>query len=174
MRAGDFSRRRFLQRAGNLGLATALAELPALLEARGLLEQALGQSPDTITGTFSGLVAMVLPGDDAAASDQTGTAHALIDALDGYVPEGTAVAGGRSLAASAAVAKLLNDYALQVNPVAARGRFAAPFARLTLAEKGEVFRRFESDPELADSEVRFVAGILPGFAAFLAFSEAGV
>ena len=37
-----------------------------------------------------------------------------------------------------------------------------------------MFRRFESEPTAEDTELRFVAGILPGFAAFLAFSEAGV
>jgi hypothetical protein len=37
-----------------------------------------------------------------------------------------------------------------------------------------VFKRFEADAAAADTELRFVAGILPGFAAFLAFSEAGV
>jgi hypothetical protein len=96
------------------------------------------------------------------------TVPALINALDGYVPATTPVGGDQSLPASGGVATLLNDYALQVNPAAAAGCFGSAFARLRFAEKAEVFRRFESDPSLADSEVRFVAGILPRFAAFLA------
>jgi hypothetical protein len=185
MRPGEVSRRAFLHRAGALGLAAALAELPIVLGRRGLLDQALAQSIDLTTDTLNGLAAFVLPGDDPYSVAQ-GESHpgpgaiaartvpALIDALDAYVPATTVVAGDRSLPASGGVATLLNDYALQVDPAATGGGFASPFARLTFAEKADVFRRFESDPALADTEVRFVAGILPGFAAFLAFSEVGV
>jgi hypothetical protein len=185
MRSGEVSRRTFLHRAGLLGLAAALAELPSVLGARGLLEQALAQSADMTTDTLNGLAAFVLPGDDeySVAQGQShagpgaiaaGTVPALIQALDGYVPATTVAAGDRSLPASGGVATLLNSYAMQVNPAAIGGGFQSAFARLSFDEKAEVFRRFESDPALADTEVRFVAGILPGFAAFLAFSEVGV
>jgi hypothetical protein len=184
MRAGDVSRRRFVQRAGALGLSVALAEVPALLAERGLLASALAQTLDVTTDTMNALVAFVLPGDDAYSVAQgesadgpgaiaAGTTPALIRALDEYVPASAAVAGDWTIAASCGVATLLNDYALQVNPGASRGDFTSPFARLSFAEKAEVCRRFESDPALADREVRFVAGILPGFTAFLAFSASG-
>src|SRR5206468_7343916 len=78
--------------------------------------------------------------------------------------------------ASGGVATRLNAYAREVNPAAANGRFLSPFARLSFAEKAEVFRRFEADDGLSSAvqEFRFVSGILPGFVAFLAWSEAGV
>jgi hypothetical protein len=179
MRRGQVSRGTFLHRAGALGLAAALAELPTVLGQRGLLDQALAQPRDLTTDTLNGLAAFVLPGDDPYSVAQ-GQSHAgrgaiaahmvpaLINALDGYLPPTTPVAAGGSLSASDGVATLLNDYAQQVNPAAAGGGFASVFARLRFAEKAEVFRRFESDPSLADSELRFVAGILPRFAAFLA------
>lgn len=185
MRPGEVSRRTFLHRAGALGLAAALAELPIVLGERGLLDQALAQSIDLTTETLNGLAAFVLPGDDPYSVAQ-GESHpgpgaiaartvpALIDALDAYVPGRALVTGDRSLPASGGIAALLNDYALQVNATATAGGFTSAFACLSFAEKAEVFRRFESDPALADTEVRFVASILPGFAAFFAFSEVGV
>jgi hypothetical protein len=81
---------------------------------------------------------------------------------------------GATVPASGAVAQLLNSYAIQVNPAASGGGFLSPFARLSFQEKGEVFRRFESDPAWEGTSVRNLAGLLPAFTAFLAFSEAGV
>src|SRR3954453_6735431 len=94
--------------------------------------------------------------------------------LDAFVPAAVPGAGTQTLPASGGVAVLLNRYALEVNPAAANGQFAAPFARLSNAEKAEVFKRFESDPAFDDTEFKFVSGILFGFVAFLAWSEAGV
>ncbi len=37
-----------------------------------------------------------------------------------------------------------------------------------------VFERLESDPEYDGTELKFVGGILPGFATFLSWSEVGV
>jgi hypothetical protein len=185
MRSGEVSRRTFLQRAGIAGLAVAMAELPAFLDARGLLEEAAAQTADLTADTLNGLAAFVLPGDDAYSVAQgeshpgpgaiaAGTTRALIHSLDRYVPASTVAAGDRTLPSSGGIALLLNDYATRVNPAAARGGFPTQFARLSFGEKAEVFRQFESDPSLGESELRFVAGILPGFTAFLAFSEAGV
>jgi hypothetical protein len=182
MRAGDVSRRRFLQHGGMLALATALAELPALLDARGLLETAAAQSPDLTHDTLSGLVAFALPGDDAYSVAQgesfagpggvaAGAPGAMIRNLDQYIPVFTGP-GETAIPASAGVAAGLNDYALTVNPAAAAGAFPSPFARLTFAEKVEALRRFESEPAAANTELRFVGAILPGFAAYLAMSEA--
>ncbi len=58
----------------------------------------------------------------------------------------------------------------------ASGPFASSFANLKFAEKAEVLRRIESEFEsqAGGTEFAFVAGILPGFATFLTFSEAGV
>jgi len=180
--AGELSRRTFLQRTGLAGLA---AVIPGLLQARGLIDEALAQSADLTEDTLTALVAFMVPGDDAysVAQGQTapgpggvaaGIVPSFIKSLDNYVPAGTASSGDRSIPASSGIATLLNSYATNVNPLAARGGFPSQFARLSFDEKVEVFRRFEAEAAAEGTELRFVAGILPGFAAFLAFSEAGV
>jgi hypothetical protein len=104
-----------------------------------------------------------------------GATGAIIETFDRAVPA-PLVGGstGSTLPASGAVAQLLNNYATQVNPAASRGGFVSPFARLSFEEKGEVFRRFESDPAWEGSSVRNLAGVLPSAPAFFGFSEAGV
>jgi hypothetical protein len=180
--AGEVSRRTFLQRTGLLGLAAAL---PGLLQVRGLVDEALAQSADLTADTLSGLVAFMFPGDDPYSAAQGVTAPGpggiaanvvptFIKNLDNFVPAGTATSGNVAIPASSGVATLLNTFATQVNPAASGGAFPSAFARLSFAEKAEVFKRFEAEAAAADTELRFVAGILPGFAAFLAFSEAGV
>ena len=182
---GGLSRRVLLERAGLLGLATALAPLPDFLASKGLLEQALGAESDVTKDTLSGLVAFMLPGNDEysrAQGDHTkepggiaaGTVPAFIDALDRYVPISVFGNSGQTLPASGGVATLLNSYALQVNPAASHGAFLSPFARLSNKEKAMVFERIESDPQYDGTELKFVGGILPGFVTFLAWSEVGV
>ena len=183
---GGISRRSLLKRGGVLGLAMALSELPGALGAKGLLDDARALEPDVVADTFNGLVAFVLPGSDAYSVAQgastgepggiaAGTVPVLMSNLDEYVPAAVG-SSTTTIPASGGVAMLLNDYALQVNPAASSGQFLSPFARLKFAEKVEVFRRWEADPSLSGQvqEVRFVSGILPGFVAFLSFSEAGV
>src|SRR5688572_11194320 len=119
MRSGEVSRRAILQRAGALGLAAALADLPAVLGARGLLDEAMAQSADLTADTFSGLAAFILPGDDAYSVAQgqshpgpgaiaSGTVPELIADLDRYVPANTVAAGNQTLPASGGIATLLN------------------------------------------------------------------
>jgi hypothetical protein len=162
-----------------VGAAAALAQLPAVLGAKGWLDDAVAQSSDLVTDTFNGLAAFMLPGDDpySVAQGETGSGPggvasggvaALIDNLDDYVPL-AALGPNASLPASGGVAQLLNGYALQVNPAAAGGAFVSPFARLKFDEKIEVFRRFEGDTE--GTELRFVSGILIGAVGFLSYTE---
>jgi hypothetical protein len=181
---GGVSRRAFLQRAGLFAGALASVDLVALLDKQGLLATAQAQSTDLTVDTLSGLIAFVVPGNDAYSVAQgvktngpggiaAGGVEALIAGLDRYVRV-TTLGGDQSLPASGGVAALLNQYALRVNPAAAGGGFPSPFARLSFAEKAKVFEMFEGDPSLEGTEVRFVAGILPGFSAFVSFSEVGV
>jgi hypothetical protein len=181
---GGVSRRAFLQRAGLFAGALASVDLVALLDKHGLLATARAQSTDLTVDTLSGLIAFVVPGNDAYSVAQgvkangpggiaAGGVEALIAGLDRYVPV-TTLGGDQSLPASGGVAALLNQYALRVNPAAVGGGFPSPFARLSFAEKAKVFEMFEGDPSLEGTEVRFVAGILPGFSAFVSFSEVGV
>jgi hypothetical protein len=172
---GELSRESILERAGLLGLSTAFAELPAMLEQRDLAGAARRISPVQTKDTLAALVAYVLPGDDAyslaqgvshpaAGGVEAGTVPMLRDALDHFAPN-----------AAAGISVLLNDYARQVDPDSGRRRFPrTPFARLAHAHKSEVFRRFQTDPGLEGTQLGFVAGILPGFVAFIAFSKAGV
>jgi hypothetical protein len=166
------------------GAALATVDLAALLDAHGLLAEARAQSPDLTFDTLSGLVAFIVPGDDPYSIAQgerargpggiaAGGVSALISGLDRYVPV-TTLGGSASLPASGGVAVLLNQYAEQVNPVATGGGFPSPFARLSFAEKARVMQMFEGDPAMDGTELRFVAGILPGFVAFVSFSETGV
>jgi hypothetical protein len=181
---GGVSRRTFLQRAGLFGAALATVDLTALLDAQGLLPAAQAQSTDLTADTLSGLVAFIVPGDDPYSVAQgekangpggiaAGGVEALTAGLDRYVPA-TTFGGSASLPASGGVAMLLNQYAERVNPVAANGGFPSPFARLSFAEKASVFEMFESDPAMEGTELRFVGGILPGFVAFVSFSEVAV
>ena len=172
------SRRAFLTRAGAAGAAAALAQLPGFLASKGWLEQALAAETDMTRDTINGLVAFVVPGPDAYSKAQgessktpgamaAKTTDAVIELLDKFV--GTSE--GPTLPSAGGVATLLNGFALQVNPAAANGQFASPFARLRFAEKIEVFRRFESETE--GSELRFVSGILVGAVGFLSHTEWG-
>src|SRR3954466_291635 len=182
--SGGVSRRAFLQRAGLFGAAFAGFDLVALLDNRGLLATAQAQSADLTADTLSGLIAFIVPGNDAYSVAQgvkangpggiaAGGVEALSSGLDRYVPV-TTLGGNQSLPASGGVAALLNQYALRVNPAATGGGFPSPFARFSFKEKASVFEMFESDPTLEGTEVRFVAGILPGFVAFVSFSETAV
>ncbi|HEX9380148.1 MAG TPA: hypothetical protein VF891_01510, partial [Gaiellaceae bacterium] len=74
--------------------------------------------------------------------------------------------------AAEGVATLLNGVALVVNPSAASGSFASPFANLLFAEKAAVFAVLEGDPQFA--ALRSLVGSLLGLVAFLSYSEVGV
>jgi len=88
---------------------------------------------------------------------------------------------------SLAIALLLNLVATQVNPLAVRGVFLSPFARLSFADKARAFALLEGPDadlvELLDTELpeplhesvsgilRFVGGALLEFPAFGSYSE---
>lgn len=178
MAGSGISRRVLLERAGLAGAGALLAQIPGFLSAKGWLDEARAQTPDATRDALNGLIAFVVPGPDAYSVAQgqstpepggidAGTTELLVELLDRFVglPAGT-------LPSSGGVAQLLNGYALQVNPAAAGGSFASPFARLGFDEKVEVFRRFEQETE--GTELRFVSGILIGAVAFLSFTEGGV
>ncbi|WP_410640985.1 hypothetical protein [Amycolatopsis sp. lyj-346] len=139
-----------------------------------------------VDDALDGLAAFLVPGRDAFSVRQGRTSS-----TDGGVAAGAGPAlrygydqaipypiVGRpfdlNLPGAAAVAAILNLVAIEVDPMAAFGPFAASFANLSFAGKVEVFRRLE-EPGLADgTPVRFILDTLPTLAAFLAYSEAGV
>jgi hypothetical protein len=192
-----FDRRRFLVRSGFLGAAAALAQVPGLLQGRGWFDRAYALEPNIVRDTLNGLVAMVFPGNDewsiaqGDATDRPGgvaadTTTVFIEALDAFVPAPDGpppLTSDATVPISGAVANLLNVVALTVNPAARGGTLASPFSRLSIAEKAQVFRLLEEDSGLpgdadlpqpltrASGNFAFVAGILPGFVAFLAYGE---
>ncbi len=176
--AGDhsslrLSRRAFVVQVGLL--ASALAPLPGVLKRAGFLDDALAAAPDVVSETFNGLVAFVVPGPDAysVAQGESSAEPGGIDA--GATP---ALIAGLNFAqwfnptAAEGVATLLNGVALVVNPSAASGSFASPFANLLFAEKAAVFAVLEGDPQFA--ALRSLVGSLLGLVAFLSYSEVGV
>lgn len=181
----ELSRRDFLVRAGWASFGAALIQLPAALRGRGWLDEAAAQDANLTRDTLNGLVAFIVPGPDPYSvaqgerSDTPGaiasrTTDNLILNLDAFLPNpdlGPFNNNG-TVPLSGAVAGLLNSTAAQVDPVAT-GTFPSHFSRLSFAEKVDVFRRIEATPgnDDASRNIRFVGGILPGYTAYLAYTE---
>jgi hypothetical protein len=183
---GGISRRSLLARGALAGLAAAIAQIPGLLGERGLIGTALAQSTSLVEETLQGMIAFLAPGNDTYSEQQgqstarpggvaSNNVQAFISDLDHFVPASILGAQGLTLPASSGVAMLLNLLANDVSP-GASGPFSSSFANLSFANKAAVFERLESEFELQEggTEFAFVAGILPGFATFLTFSEASV
>ncbi len=165
----ELTRRRFLERTGWLALAGFAAQLPARwLDAA----RATALKPDLVHDTINGLVAFIVPGPDAYSKAQgessstpggiaAGTTQAFIDTVDLFLKA--------SPPFSVTVAALLNGTAKQLPPGGTK--FQSPFANLSFAQKGEVFRRLESLTSPEAGSIRFLAGNLPGLIAFLAYSD---
>lgn len=169
------SRRALLVRGG--ALALALTHAADVLRVRGALGEALAADADVVRETFAALMAFTVPGPDpysVAQGEHTrepggvdgGAAEALIATLDRAAPP---------LPTPQLVAGMLNSEALAVAPAAAAGPFAAPFARLTFAQKAEVFRRLDApDHPSAGSALAYLGYVLLAAAAQHAYNEAGV
>lgn len=185
MSGREISRRDFIARAGAVGFGAALVRLPAALRGRGWLDEAAAQDANLTRDTLNGLVAFIVPGPDpySVAQGETSstpgaiasrTTDNLILNLDSFLPNpdlGPFNNNG-TVPLSGAVAGMLNTTAAQVDPAAA-GTFPSHFSRLSFAEKVEVFERIEAmaGTDDASRNIRFVGGILPGYTAYLAFTE---
>lgn len=124
-----------------------------------------------------------LPLPDDVANLPTDSVESLDDAL------GLIMENNQAVPLSLVVALLLNFMATRVNPAAAGGQFVSPFARLSYAEKAEVFRLIEgSDADLVEmldqhapepmrhsmsGLLKFVGGALVEFATFGSYCEWG-
>ena len=169
-----------------MALSAALAGLPRALAERGWLDPAAAAETDLTVDTFNGLVAFITPGDDEYSVAQgvstqdpggiaAGASPKLIDLLDRFLAAPFVTDSNRStIPASGGVAQLLNNVATQVNPAAAHGVFPSSFARLSFTEKSDVFRRLQSDPAFEGTPIRWLATLLPGVVALVAFSDAPV
>jgi hypothetical protein len=179
------SRRTFLGRGLSVAGLAALSQVPLALAPKGLLGQADAFDLGLARDTFSGLAAFVLPGDDRYSVAQgvmaagpgavgAGAVGPLIATLDRFVAASAIGADRVTVPVSSAVALLLDDFALQVNPVGLRGGFLSPLARLSFAEKGRALRLLDEDRVIGDliGETRYLSGLLVPLLAFLAISEA--
>jgi hypothetical protein len=184
---GVLSRRAFLGRGFSVAGLAALSQVPLALAPKGLLDQADALDLDVARDMFSGLAAFVLPGDDRYSVAQGVTAKGpgavgagavgpLIATLDRFVAGSAVRADRATVAVSSAVALLLDDFAVQVNPLALRGEFLSPFARLSFAEKAGALRLLDEDRVVGDvlGETRYLSALLIPLMAFMAFSDAPV
>jgi hypothetical protein len=164
------TRRNFLGHALLASASSALIQASGFLGAKGWLNDARAAAADATFDTFNGLLAFVVPGSDSYSSAQgvstpelggvsVGAANVLIATMDESTPFVPSF--------SAQVAAILNGLALAVNP-SASGPFVAPFANLSFATKVGVFGIMDGTTALQP-----LAGILPPFVAFFAYSEAG-
>jgi hypothetical protein len=169
--AQGVSRRSFLLNMGLLAAATALVQGAGVLSGSSWLTPARAASTDVVYDTVNGLLAFIVPGSDEYSIAQgvstiepggvdANVADIFIATLDQSTPFLPSF--------SATVAAILNDLALSVNP-SADGAFLSAFARLSFTEKVAVFQIMDGTDSL-----KVLAGILPAFAAFLSYSEAGV
>ncbi len=147
-----------------------LIQASGLLGVKGWLSDARAATADLTVDTFNGLLAFVVPGSDPYSTAQGvstpelgGVSVGAIDVLIATVDESTPFVPSFS----AQVAAILNGLALAVNP-AASGPFVAPFANLSFAAKVGVFQIMDGTAALQS-----LAGVLPPFVAFFAYSEAG-
>jgi hypothetical protein len=156
-------------------LRSSLLAAASLLASSTLFRELLGKAqlpqPDLVHDTMKGFLALVVPGPDPYSLAQgvatvepgalnAGVTDLLIAALDESTPMIPHF--------SATVAAILNELAGAVNPNPS-GSFISPFARLSFAEKVAVLAIMDgTDP------LKPLAGVLPPFAVFLAYSEAGV
>lgn len=164
------SRRSFLWSMALAGAGAALFH-SAGLSNRAWAQSAEAAAPDLVHDTFKGLLAFVVPGPDDYSVLQgvstsepggvdAGVTDVLIATLDASAPFLPNF--------SATVAAVLNGLAQAVNAAVA-GPFISPFACLSFAEKAVVFQIMD-----ATDSLKSLAGVLPPFAAFFTYSEAGV
>jgi hypothetical protein len=165
------TRRNILGHALLASASSALIQASGFLGAKGWLSDARAATADAATvDTFNGLLAFVVPGSDAYSTAQgvstpeiggvsVGATNVLIATMDETTPFVPSF--------SAQVTAILNGLALAVNP-SASGPFRAPFANLSFAAKVGVFQIMDGTAALQP-----LAGILPPFVAFFAYSEAG-
>ena len=167
MPPSDLTRRDLLERAGFLGAAAMLAQLPDLARLEGWLDDAHAATPIDVQQTFEGLVAYVVPGPDRYSRQQgqrsrtaggvaAGGADVLIRTLDAFIASRPPF--------SVTVAAFLNGLSPQ-----RRGPFRSRFANLSHRQKRAVLQALTNSSEEA---IRFLGGNLPGLAAFACYSEA--
>lgn len=174
-----WNRRRFL--AGVAGTAAALMGVTCLFSADAAAEPAAG-SPPPVRDTINGILAFVVPGNDPYSRRQgvstdrvggvtDGSAASLEHTFDHASPMPLLGRTTGNLPGAAAVAALVNLYAVTVDARSAVGPFAAPFANLDHAAKARVFELLDTDPQFSGTMLTYVVNAIPTLTAFAAYSE---
>ncbi|MGV9745870.1 hypothetical protein ACWDTG_13235 [Rhodococcus zopfii] len=174
-----WNRRRFL--AGMTGTAAALVGVTCLFSTEATARPAAGAPP--VRDTIGGILAFVVPGNDPYSRRQGMSTDRVGGATDGAmaslehtfdhaspVPLLGRAAG--NLPGAAAVAALVNMYAVTVDARSIAGPFAAPFANLSHTAKARVFELLDSEPQFTGTMLTYVVNAIPTLAAFAAYSEA--
>lgn len=173
-----WTRRRFL--AGMAGTAAALMGITALFSAEAIARPAAAAPP--VRDTICGILAFVVPGNDpysrhqGVSTDRVGgatedAAASLEHTFDHASPVPLLGRAGGNLPGAAAVAALVNMYAVTVDAGSLVGPFAAPFANLNHAAKARVFELLDTEPQFDGTMLTYVVNAIPTLAAFAAYSE---
>jgi hypothetical protein len=137
------TRRVFISHGLLASASSAFIPASSFLIAKSWLSEAFAATADATVDTFNGLLAFVAPGSDSYSTAQGVSTPEL---------------GGVGVGATNVL----------IATVDVGGPFLAPFANLSFAAKAGVFRIMDGTAAL-----QLLAGILPPFAAFFAYSEAG-
>lgn len=173
-----WTRRQFL--AGTAGTAAALLGVTFLFSAQATARPAAGVPP--VRDTMCGILAFVAPGNDPYSRHQgtstdrvggatDGAAASLEHTFDHASPVPLLGRAAGNLPGAAAVAALVNMYAVTVDARSLTGPFAAPFANLSHASKARVFELLDSEPQFTGTMLTYVVNAIPTLAAFAAYSE---
>jgi len=176
--AGQWTRRRFL--AGTAATMLALVGTAATF-AREVRAQPTETAPP-VRDTVCAVLAFVAPGNDPWSRQQgvwtdrpggatAGAAACLERTLDQASPMPLLGPEAGNLPGAAAIAVLLNTFAVTADVRSVAGPFAAPFANLSHAAKAQVFEWLDTDPRFEGLVLKFVVNAIPTLAAFAAFSE---
>ncbi|WP_174555428.1 hypothetical protein [Rhodococcus rhodnii] len=176
----EVTRRRFLTSVGVTGLL--LAGVGSRFAPTAAAQSAEMPLPP-VRDTTAGILAFVVPGDDAwsrhqgVATDRPGGATpgacaSLERTFDAAVPFPLlGPAFGITLPGAAAISALINLFTVTMDGASVHGPFAAPFANLSHAAKAHVFELLDVDPLLPGLPLKFATNAIPTLAAFAAYSE---
>ncbi|WP_346777522.1 twin-arginine translocation signal domain-containing protein [Rhodococcus sp. HNM0563] len=173
-----WSRRRFLG-----GVAATGVALTSVAWSFTDVAAARASTPSpAVRDTINGILAFVVPGNDPYSQHQgvsteapggvtQGAAETLERTFDLAVPIPLIDVLGIDVTGSAAIAALVNLFAVTAAPNAVAGPFASPFANLSYAAKARVFELLDTEPQFPGRPIEYAVNAIPTLAAFVAYSE---
>ncbi|MFD6859214.1 twin-arginine translocation signal domain-containing protein [Rhodococcus sp. NPDC060086] len=173
-----WSRRRFL--TGVAATGAALTSVAWSFSGEAAAQPA--QSNPSVRDTINGILAFVVPGSDPYSQHQgvatespggvtPGTAQTLERTFDLAVPIPLLGDLGIDVTGSAAIAALVDLFAVTADPASVAGPFASPFANLSYDVKAHVFELLDTEPQFPGRPIEYAVNAIPTLAAFVAYSE---